>query len=50
MSWNRIKDAFARCLIRLGKENQEMSGSGRPDIRRILCTLIIIVCLYILLQ
>lgn len=48
--WNRIKGAFARCLIRLRKENQEMSGSGRPDIRRILCTLVIIVCLYILLQ
>lgn len=29
--WKRLKNAFNRYLERLGKEKQEMFGSGRPD-------------------
>lgn len=29
--WKQLKNAFSRYLKRLGKENQELFGSGRPD-------------------
>lgn len=29
--WKQVKDAFHRYLDRLGKENEELFGSGRPD-------------------